>query len=104
MILDTEEATPEASDNDIELLQNRPNPFDEATYISFLVKKEKPYQSANVIITDLNGKVIKQIKTPVKKGLNEVLYRHGYNMVGTFVYSLQIDGRIIDSRTMVFAN
>lgn len=104
LILDTEEARPVESKAAIELLQNRPNPFDEATYISFLVKEDVPYRSAHIIVTDLNGKEIKRIKTTVKKGVNEVLYTHGYNTVGTFIYSLQIDGKIIDSRRMIFAN
>lgn len=103
LILDTEELSPIESEKNIELLQNRPNPFDEATYISFFVKKEIPYREAFIKISNLNGKEIKRIKTLVNKGINEVLYTHGYNEVGTFVYSLYIDGKIIDSRTMIFA-
>ena len=94
----------EESKKTIELLQNRPNPFDEATYISFVAKEDMPNKTAHIIVTDLNGKEIKRIKTTVKKGLNDVLYRHGYNVIGTFIYSLQIDGKIIDSRRMIFAN
>jgi hypothetical protein len=94
----------EESQKAIELLQNRPNPFDEATYISFVVKKEMPYRSAFIVVRDLNGNELQRIKTNVNKGLNEILYTHGYNTVGTFIYSLEIDGKIIDSRTMIFAN
>jgi Peptidase family M28 len=104
LILGTEEVKSEESPKTIELLQNKPNPFDEATYISFLVNEETPYRSAYIIVTDLDGNEIKKIKTMVKKGLNEVLYTHGYNVAGTFIYSLQIDGKIIDSRSMIFSN
>jgi hypothetical protein len=104
LILGTDEPMPVSSEKTIELLQNKPNPFDEATYISFLVKEDIPYRSAYVIITDLNGTEVKRIKTSVNKGVNEILYTHGYNKTGTFIYSLQIDGKIIDSRRMIFAN
>ncbi len=104
LILGIDEPVLEESEKTIELLQNRPNPFDEATYISFLVKEDISYRSAFVVITDLNGKEVKRIKTSVNKGVNEILYTHGYNKTGTFIYSLQIDGKIIDSRRMIFAN
>ncbi len=103
IVVGTIERIHEAAPKKIELLQNRPNPFDEATYISFLVNEMVPYQSAFIIITDLNGKEITRIKTTVNPGLNEILYTHGYNVTGTFVYSLQIDGKLIDSRQMIFA-
>ena len=104
LVLGIDEAKPEESEKSIELLQNRPNPFDEATYFSFYVKKEIPYRSAYIIVTDLNGREVKRLNTLVNKGINEVLYTHGYNKTGTFVYSLYIDEKLIDSRTMVFAN
>lgn len=104
VVVGTLEPVLEESQKRIELLQNRPNPFDEATYISFVVKEDIPYHTAHIIITDLNGKELKRIETNVNKGLNEILYTHGYNMVGTFIYSLVIDGKIIDSRSMIFAN
>ncbi len=88
----------------IELFQNRPNPFDEATYISFMVHEMIPHQKAAIVIRDLNGKEIRSIATNVRMGLNEILYDHGYNTIGTFVYSLELDGKVIDSRQMIFAN
>ena len=36
--------------------------------------------------------------------MNETLYTHGYGVYGYFTYSLIIDGQIVDSRQMVFAN
>ena len=88
----------------IELLQNRPNPFDESTYISFYVHEPVPYQNAYIQITDLNGKHIREIPTNVLPGLNEVIYFHGYKAVGTYVYSLFVDENLIGTKTMVFAN
>lgn len=88
----------------IELVQNKPNPFDEATTIGFYVNKKMSYQKAFIIIYDLNGMEIERIPTEIQKGMNEVLYTHGYNKVGTFVYSLVIDGNVIDSKKMIFSN
>lgn len=90
--------------NGIELLQNRPNPFDESTIISFLVHGPATNHTARIVITDLNGKMIKEMPVEVKEGMNEVLYHHGYNMVGTFLYSLYIDDQMIATKKMVFAN
>jgi len=93
-----------ANTKGIELLQNRPNPFDESTIISFLVHGPATNHTARIVITDLNGKMLKEIPVEVKEGMNEVLYHHGYNMVGTFLYSLYIDGQMIATKKMVFAN
>ena len=92
-----------AAEKNIELFQNRPNPFDEATWISFYVKKLPDYQQARILITDLQGKVIQQIPVNMSAGLNEVLYTHGYGVRGTFAYALQIDGQTVDARQMIFA-
>ena len=56
------------------------------------------------MITDLNGKLLQEIPVEVKEGMNEVLYHHGYNMVGTFLYSLYINDQMIATKKMVFAN
>jgi hypothetical protein len=93
-----------ASSNGIELLQNRPNPFDESTIISFIVNGPASNHTARIVITDLSGKMIKQIPVDVREGMNEVLYHHGYNMVGTFLYSLYINDQMIATKKMVFAN
>ena len=52
----------------------------------------------------MNGKEVSRTNITLDAGINEVMYRHGYNMTGTFIYTLVIDGKIIDSRRMVFTN
>jgi hypothetical protein len=89
---------------DIELLQNKPNPFDESTTISFWIADPTTIKNANIVITDLSGKEIKTIGVPVTEGMNEVLFHHGYNMTGTYLYSLVIDGKLIATKKMIFAN
>ena len=88
----------------IELLQNRPNPFDESTIISFMVHGPVKDYKATISITDLNGKLIREIPVAIQQGMNEVLYEHGYNMVGTYLYSLYINGELVDTKKMIFAN
>ncbi len=96
---------PEAEQQkNIQLLQNRPNPFDEATWLSFWVNEVPPHRQAEIQITDLQGKVVQRIPVTLKQGLNETLYTHGYGVRGTFAFSLFIDDRLVDTRTMVFAN
>jgi hypothetical protein len=59
---------------------------------------------ARVVITDLKGKTVKELPVIVKQGMNEILYHHGYNMAGTFLYSLYVDDQLISTKKMVFAN
>ncbi len=88
----------------IELLQNRPNPFDEATIIPFLVNREIKYKNAFIAVSDLQGKILWQQELKLNMGMNEVLYEHGYNVRGVYAYSLIIDGKRMGVKEMVFAN
>jgi hypothetical protein len=88
----------------VELLQNKPNPFDEATMISVAVGKDMSGKKAYISIRDIAGKEVKRMDIPLKTGINEVVYEHGYNVAGTFIYTLVIDGQPIQSKRMVFAN
>ena len=98
------EVVQEVFDKKIELLQNRPNPFDEATWIGFFVHEKQAYQDAYIAISGLNGHEISRIPVELHDGNNEILYRHGYNHVGVYAYSLVVDGTVIDTKRMVFAN
>lgn len=102
-ITGTEEPA-EETQRAVQLLPNRPNPFDEATWISFWVNKMPEYRQASILISDMQGKVIEQIPVKLQAGHNEILYTHGYGVRGTFAYALQIDGRTVDARQMIFAN
>jgi hypothetical protein len=94
----------ENSGKKIELLQNKPNPFDESTIISFFVKEPVSIHNAKIVITDLSGKTVKEYKVEVKEGMNEVLFQHGYNMSGTYLYSLFANDQLIATKKMMFAN
>jgi hypothetical protein len=89
---------------DIVLHQNRPNPFDEATWISFFVNKmPQSARSASIKVADLQGKQIAEIPIKLAVGHNEVLYEHGYGVQGIFVYTLMVDGKYVASKSMIFA-
>ncbi|OSZ77960.1 hypothetical protein CAP35_06740 [Chitinophagaceae bacterium IBVUCB1] len=93
-----------ANDNNIELLQNIPNPFDEKTMISVRVQQAFTYSKAHISITDLQGRTIKQLPIQLKAGINEVIYEHGYNATGVYTYTLVVDGKPLQTNRMVFAN
>jgi hypothetical protein len=93
-----------SSSNAVELMQNKPNPSDEATMISVLINKTLDYKQAYIIIQDITGKEVQKLPINLKDGVNEVIYDHGYNMAGTFIYSLIIDGKTVQSKRMVFTN
>lgn len=88
----------------IELLQNRPNPADEATTISVLANGQVAYKQAFIVITDEAGREVVRKPMALEPGMNEIIYEHGYNMSGTYVYMLVVDGKKIDSRRMIFTN
>lgn len=99
------EEQPYLSDGGITLLQNRPNPFDEATTISVLVERPVDYQQALIRVADTQGRELARYPIELKQGLIEVLYgyeKHGYQR-GTYYYSLVIDGRVYDTKAMVYA-
>jgi Peptidase family M28 len=88
----------------IELLQNKPNPFDFATYISVKVNESFPYQNAYISIRDVKGQEVKQLPIKLKEGIDEVLFEHGYEAKGVYTYALIVDGKQVEIKDMVFAN
>ncbi len=94
----------EQAEPNIRLLANKPNPFDEATWLSFWVNEVPAYHTAVLQVTDLQGKIVATLPLRLQAGWNEMLYTHGYGVRGTFIYSLIIDGHSVAARQMVFAN
>jgi hypothetical protein len=89
----------------IELIQNRPNPFDEATIIGVHVRQMISHDQAFIVFRNTSGKELIRIPILLQEGLSEIEYdynHHGYQP-GTYFYSLVIDGRIIDTKSMVYA-
>jgi hypothetical protein len=89
----------------IKLLQNRPNPFDDATWIVFEAETVPAFKKASIQIYDLNGRLVAELPVPfIRLGLNELLYQHGHGQRGAYAYRLVLDGRVVDTKQMVFAN
>lgn len=87
------------------LLQNRPNPFDEATTIGVHVGQPVSYKSAQLRVTDVQGRPLKQFDIELKPGLVQVLYGYEHHQYarGTYYYSLIVDGQVIDTKAMIYA-
>jgi len=88
-----------------ELLQNRPNPFDEATTIGVYLHQPLPYREAFIEVSDLQGRRLAWLPIELKPGINEVLYdyqSHSYQP-GTYAYSLWVDGKRLATKRMIYA-
>ena len=100
---DAERRAPSATDlsaanttNNV-LYQNTPNPFKEQTVIRFSLADD--VQDAAVCIFDMTGKTIK--KLPISSGMDNVSIG-GYELgEGMFLYSLIVNGQIIDTKKML---
>jgi len=95
-------APPVTNTYGIQLLQNRPNPFDIATSITIVSGTDLFADRAWINISSLDGRILRRLKVILRKGVNEVQYDHGFGMTGTYIYSLIIDGLPVQSRKMVF--
>lgn len=82
------------------LLQNTPNPFTEITQIKAVVSEQALY--ASIIVFNLEGKKVKEL--PVK-GRGEILVPlEGADLTpGMYLYSLVVDGELVDTRKMILS-
>ncbi|MBN9384228.1 MAG: M28 family peptidase [Chitinophagaceae bacterium] len=87
----------------IQLMPNKPNPFDESTLITIQSGTNLFVDRTWLNINSINGRLISRVKVPLKKGSNEVLFNHGFLMpAGVYICSLIIDGLPVQSTKMVF--
>jgi hypothetical protein len=99
----TRPAPPPPTYYGIQLMPNKPNPFDEATMITIQSGTDLFVDRTLLTISTIDGRPVQRIRVPLKKGLNEVLFDHGYLMPpGVYVCSLIIDGLPVQSTKMVF--
>ena len=89
----------------VHLLQNTPNPFDEATMINVVLEGNIEYEEAYIRVFSMDGKEIKRFPMELNLGLNELLYSHNHHgfVPGVYAYSLVIDGQIMDTKKMIYA-
>lgn len=87
----------------VHLMQNRPNPFDEATTIGWHVDGVIDYDQAEIVISDQSGKSLSSKEIELNDGFNEWVFKHGWGTQGMYFYSLFIDGQLIETKSMIFA-
>ena len=87
----------------IQLLPNRPNPFDESTLITINSGTDLFANRTWLQFTTMDGRILSRIRVPLQKGPNQVVFNHGFGAAGIYICSLQIDGLPVQSTKMVFA-
>jgi hypothetical protein len=85
-------------DDTAELEQNQPNPFHENTTIKYYLPNST--ERAAMAITDMNGTVLKTF-TLSGKGFGQVLIGGGSLPIGTYIYTLTVNGEQVDSKRMM---
>lgn len=84
-----------------QLFQNAPNPLHHETKIRYYLPQNTV--GGDITIQDLNGKMLQQF--PLKnRGEGEVTFNARQNGLigGTYVYTLRVNGQVIDSKKMIF--
>jgi hypothetical protein len=99
----TQPAPPPAGYYGIQLLPNRPNPFDESTLITINSGTDLFANRTCLLFTGIDGRVITKIPVPLQKGVNQVVYNHGFSASGIYICTLLIDGQPVQSTEMIFA-
>lgn len=82
------------------LKQNAPNPFSENTSIEYVLPRAT-FSNAFLQITNMQGAVIRKVNLPQEAGPGIVNIRAKELAAGEYVYSLVIDGRVIDTKKMI---
>ncbi len=98
---DSKSAITLSNKNTIVLGQNTPNPFAENTVISYDIPQD--FAKAQILFTNIEGKTIQvfDIKEKGKGSLN--VYANDLSN-GLYNYTLQIDGKAIETKKMVKSN
>ncbi len=85
-------------DNTCQLFQNNPNPFNSTTTIKYML--DKNVDDAQLLIFNMQGTLIKSYRN-LYVGTGEVIINSGELNAGMYIYSLIVDGRIIDTKNMI---
>jgi hypothetical protein len=86
----------------IQLMPNRPNPFDESTMVAITSGTDVFADRTCLLFTTLDGRVLSRIPVHLERGLNQVVFNHGYGASGMIICSLVIDGLPIQRTKMIF--
>ncbi|MDR0438350.1 MAG: tail fiber domain-containing protein [Bacteroidales bacterium] len=81
------------------LHQNIPNPFNSATTITYQLAENAT--NAKICIYNLTGKQLQCYNLPTTQGENAVEVRASSLQSGMYLYSLIVDGKLIDTKRMI---
>ncbi len=95
---------PKTKIDNISFLPNRPNPFDEATWISWTATPEFEGKDAVLVIGSATGEWSLKVPVVLKSGLNEYLYEHEIRSHGMLTCTLQIGNQTVARSSLMFAN
>ena len=83
------------------LFQNAPNPAKNETNIKYYLPKNT--NVASVEIYSINGQLVKTFNLQ-EKGFGTITLSINELQAGTYVYKMNVDGRVIDSKKMLIGN
>jgi hypothetical protein len=81
------------------VFQNNPNPFDNYTTIEYDI--ENDFTFASIVVHSINGEKITTLNIDNNKGLLTI--EKGKLNTGIYFYSLVVDNRVLDSKTMIIS-
>jgi hypothetical protein len=87
-----------ATSNETQLLGNAPNPFNATTTIRYLLPSQA--QKAYLIFRDANGKLVKSFDLSGNTN-QSIVINGGELLAGTYFYSLEVDGKIVDTKKTI---
>ena len=96
----TAEAENKISLSSVSLEQNVPNPLAGSTSIGYFIPSNM--HNAQLIVTDMSGKLIKQIT--LQNGKGNITIDASTLSAGTYNYSLMVNGKVVASKKMVVSH
>ena len=81
-------------------LANQPNPFSGTTAIRYTYPSTA--KQAFINVTDLNGNRIKRFDLRANGGNSLSLTFDGSVNAGTYIYNLEVDGKVVESKKLVY--
>ena len=87
------------ADDTAMLMQNTPNPFNQATEIGYCLPEGTA--TAMIMLCDMNGKMLQTYPLPVNTTAGTLTIQAGSYTPGMYLYTLLVDGAQIDTKQMI---
>lgn len=87
------------ADGSAMLMQNTPNPFNQATEIGYRLPEGAA--TALIMVCDMNGKMLQTYPLPVNTTAGTLTIQAGSYTPGMYLYTLLVDGAQIDTKQMI---